>query len=192
VSPQDDLQILEFKTQTEWEEWLGKNYSQELGVWLRFYKKASGIESINYDQALEEALCYGWIDGQARSLDEKSYLQKFTPRRKRSMWSKTNIDHVERLKKLGKMREPGLAAFEAAKADGRLDDAYDSSTNMQMPEDFLKELSKNKKAEKFFQSLNRANTYAIAWRLQTAKKEETRARRMKQFLEMMAKEEKLH
>ena len=188
----NDVPILEFKDQESWEEWLSKNYDNQTGIWLRFYKKASGVETINYAQALDVALCYGWIDGLVNKYDDKSYLQKFTPRRSKSIWSKINIENVARLEKAGKMKDPGLAEVERAKADGRWQSAYDSPANMKIPEDFLKELSKNKKAERFFQTLNRANLYAIAWRLQTAKKTETREKRMKEILAMLNREEKFH
>lgn len=188
----DNYEILDVKASREWERWLAGNHANANGVWLRFYKKATGISTLTHDQALDEALCYGWIDGQSRSLDEKSWLQKFTPRRPKSIWSKRNIEHIERLKKAGKMKTAGIAALEAAKADGRFHQAYDSPANMKMPADFLKELARNKRAGEFFQTLNKSNTYAIAWRLQTAKKAETRARRLKQILEMLAKGEKFH
>ena len=155
-------------------------------------KKATGKPSVNYGAALDEALCYGWIDGQKNKYDNESYLQKFTPRRPRSIWSKRNIEHIERLEKEGKMRSAGRKAVEAAKSDGRWERAYDSPKNMEVPEDFIAELSKNKKALAFFESLNKTNRFAIAWRLQTAKKPETRERRKKVMLEMMERGEKFH
>jgi uncharacterized protein YdeI (YjbR/CyaY-like superfamily) len=187
-----DFPIIFFDSQKKWRNWLAKNYSTVDGVWLQFYKKDSGVKSLKYAEALDEALCFGWIDGQSKSLDEKSYLQKFTPRRKRSLWSKRNIEKVEQLIKDRKMHKAGIEQIEAAKADGRWQKAYDSPANMKMPEDFLKELSKKPKALKFFNTLNKTNTYAIAWRLQTAKKPETRERRMKIIIEMLNKGEKFH
>ena len=156
------------------------------------FKKDSGVKSVTYDEALDVALCYGWIDGQKNKHDARSWVQKFTPRRARSIWSKRNVEHVERLIAEGKMTAAGWVQIEAAKADGRWTRAYDAAKDMKVPEDFLKELSKNKKAKAFFDTLNKANTYAIAWRLQTAKKPETRERRMNALLEMMKKGEKLH
>ena len=147
---------------------------------------------MTYAEGLDEALCCGWIDGQLDKYDEKSWLRKFTPRRSKSVWSKRNIEHVNRLIQAGKMKLAGLKEVEAAKADGRWERAYDSPSAMQVPEDFLKELSKDKKAKAFFETLNKANTYAIAWRLQTAKKPETREKRMKAILEMLKRGEKLH
>jgi uncharacterized protein YdeI (YjbR/CyaY-like superfamily) len=187
-----DLQIISFKSQKEWERWLAKNHAISDGIWMRLFKKDSGVPSVTYAEALDEALCYGWIDGQLDKYDDKSWLRKFTPRRPKSVWSKRNIGHVDRLTRAGKMRPTGLKEIEAAKADGRWRQAYDSPSAMQVPEDFLQELSKNKKAKAFFETLNKANTYAIAWRLQTAKKPETRAKRMKALIEMLKKGEKLH
>jgi uncharacterized protein YdeI (YjbR/CyaY-like superfamily) len=187
-----DLPVLEFTDPNQWRTWLEKNFDYQAGVWLRFFKKASGIESINYDQALDEALCFGWIDGLVNKYDEASYLQKFTPRRSKSTWSKKNLENIARLTKLKKMAPPGIAEVERAKADGRWERAYDSPANMEIPKDFLKELAKDPKAEIFFKSLNKSNIYAITWRLQTAKTEATRQKRMTQILEMLAREEKFH
>ncbi len=187
-----DLPVKEFKTQAAWEKWLEKNHDKSPGVWMRFYKKASGVKSMNYDQALDGALCYGWIDGQTNKYDDDSWVQRFTPRRARSIWSKRNVGHVDRLTKAGKMKAAGQEQIDAAKADGRWSVAYDSHSTMEIPEDFLKALAKNKKAKAFFESLNKANLYSIAFRLQTAKKPETREKRMKQILEMMKNGEKFH
>ena len=184
--------IKSFSSPEKWEAWLSKNHNDPIGIWLRMFKKDSGIKSVRYAEALDVALCYGWIDGQAKKHDTDSWIQKFTPRRKRSIWSKRNQEHVARLIKEKKMTAMGLKEIEAANADGRWDQAYDSPANMKIPEDFLKALSKNKKAEAFFKTLSKSNTYAIAWKLQTAKKPETRERRMKLLLDMLAKEEKLH
>ena len=186
-----DLPIMSFENQKQWEEWLAQHYSST-GIWLRFYKKASKIATITYAEALEVALCYGWIDGQANKFDEVSYLQRFTPRRKKSIWSKINTKHVERLIKEGRMKEPGLKAVQEAKADGRWEKAYDSPSTMTIPADFMKELMKNKEAYEFYQTLTKANTFAIAYRLQTAKKPETIEKRKKQILEMLQKGEKFH
>lgn len=186
-----DLPIFSFKNQKEWEAWLSANYSST-GIWMRFYKKASGTETVTYAEALEVALCYGWIDGQARRFDEVSYLQRFTPRRKKSVWSKINTKHVERLIQEGRMKESGMKAVEEAKADGRWEKAYDSPSTMTIPDDFLNELKGNKKAYDFFQTLSKTNTYAIAYRLQTARKPETVEKRKKQLLEMLEKGEKFY
>ena len=191
-SEKDNLPILIFKTAKEWEKWMAKNYASSKGIWLRFYKKASGIPSLTYPEAVEVSLCYGWIDGQANKYDENSYLQRFTPRRPKSIWAKKNIERVTRLIASGKMKPSGLKEIEAAKADGRWEMAYDSPATMEIPNDFLKELSKNPKAKTFFGTLNKTNIYSIAWRLQTAKKPETRQKRMKAIIEMLSKKQKFH
>jgi uncharacterized protein YdeI (YjbR/CyaY-like superfamily) len=184
--------ILTFKTQDEFEQWMEQNHETVPGVWLKFAKKGSGITTINHPISLDVALCYGWIDGQSKSLDEIYYLQKFTPRGKKSLWSKINRENVARLIKLKKMKPAGLLVIESAKADGRWDAAYDSPKNMEIPNDFLKELKKDKKAYEFFLSLNKTNTYAIAWRLQTAKKPETLMNRMKVILEILKEGKRFH
>jgi uncharacterized protein YdeI (YjbR/CyaY-like superfamily) len=185
-------EIIPFATSDAWVAWLAKNYTRQEGIWLQMYKKGSDVPTITYDQALDGALCYGWIDGQMKKFDEKSYLQKFTPRRPRSMWSKRNREYVARLIDAGLMREPGLKEIEAAKKDGRWNAAYDKPSDMPMPEDFLQALAKSPRAEIFFKTLNKANTYAIAWRLQTAKKPETRQKRFDMLLAMLERGEKLH
>jgi len=141
---------------------------------------------------LDGALCYGWIDGLKRPFDKKSWIQRFSPRRPKSLWSKINTGRVERLTQLGKIKPPGLLAIEAARKDGRWEVAYNSPGKATIPEDFLAALCKNKKARAFFGTLNKTNLYSIAWRLQTAKKPETRARRMKAILQMLAKGKKFH
>jgi len=190
--PKTDFPIISFATSKKWESWLSKNHSKLNGIWLQFYKKDSKVKSVTYAQALDGALCYGWIDGQSKKYDEESWIQKFTPRRLKSIWSKRNRENVERLYKSGKMTDAGLRVVESAKADGRWERAYDSPSTMKIPDDFLKELSKYKKAKTFFDTLNKANTYSIAWRIQTAKKPETRERWKKRILEMLKKGEKFH
>ena len=184
--------IVSFTSAAEWNAWLDKNHAKSNGVWLRIFKKDSGRKSIFYAEALDEALCHGWIDGQRKSYDVLSWLQRFSPRRPKSVWSKINTGHVARLHKLKKMKAAGLAAVEAAKQDGRWAAAYDSPGTVVIPKDFLDQLCKNKKAKAFFATLNKTNLYSIAWRLQTARKSETRERRMKAILGMMAKGEKFH
>jgi uncharacterized protein YdeI (YjbR/CyaY-like superfamily) len=190
--PRKNLPMRSFSTSREWARWLAKNHSKSNGIWLRFFKKASNIKSVTHDHALDEALCYGWIDGQTRKHDEKSWLQKFTPRRPKSVWSKRNREHFARLFRLKKMRPAGVNEVETAKADGRWDRAYDSPKTMVVPEDFLKELAALTSAHALFKTLNKANTYAIAWRLQTAKRPETREKRMKAILEMLERGETFH
>jgi len=185
-------EVINFKSQKEFRKWFTRNHTRIEGIWLRMFKKETGIKTITHAEALEEALCYGWIDGQGKKYDNESWIVKFTPRRSRSVWSKRNIAIAESLIETKRMKEPGFKQIEAAKADGRWNAAYDSPRNMEVPPDFMKALSANKKALEFFNTLNRANTYAIAWRLQTAKKPETREKRMKLLLEMMADGKKLH
>jgi uncharacterized protein YdeI (YjbR/CyaY-like superfamily) len=184
--------ILPFESPRAWETWLAKHHAESPGIWLRIYKKGSGTASATYVEALDVALCYGWIDGQKQRGDESSWLQRFCPRRPGSGWSRINTLNAERLIKAGRMKPAGLKQVEAARKDGRWQRAYASPGAAQAPEDFLKELAKNKKAQAFFGGLNKANTYAIVYRLQTAKKPETRARRMQAILAMLARGERFH
>jgi uncharacterized protein YdeI (YjbR/CyaY-like superfamily) len=181
-----------FATAKAWEAWLAKHHAVSTGLWVRFHKKSSGHPTVGRAEALDVALCYGWIDAQAKPLDQDSWLQRFTPRGPKSGWSKINTGHAERLIQAKRMRPAGLARIQEAQADGRWQRAYDSPKAMTVPEDFLKALGKDKKAKAFFDTLNRANLYAIGYRLQTAKKPETRQRRMEQILEMMAQGKKFH
>ena len=188
-----EIKVLAFETAQQWRTWLEQHHTTvPQGIQMRIYKKDSGHPTVTYDEALDEALCFGWIDGQKNKYDEVSWLQKFTPRRKRSMWSKRNKEHVARLIKDKKMQPAGLKEVQEAQKDGRWDRAYDNAREMEMPEDFLSELKKDKEAYAFFKTLNRSNTYAIAWRLQTAKRPETRQRRMTELLTMMKNKQKLH
>lgn len=186
------MQILRFESSLDFRRWLEKNHAVSDGLWLRFFKKSSGEKSVIYAEALDEALCFGWIDGQIKSYDKLSWLQKFTPRRPKSQWSERNTLHVDRLIKAGSMAAAGLQAVEAAKADGRWQAAYSSPRNASPPEDFLKKLARNKSAKAFFESLNKANVFSIVYRLQTARKPETREKRMKTILAMMRQDKKFH
>ena len=188
----NEAPILVFDTPKAWESWLAKHHAESSGVWLQIYKRAAVQRSITYAQALDGALCYGWIDSQKRPQDAFSWLQKFGPRRASSGWSRINTQHVERLIEAARMKPAGLKEVAAAKKDGRWKRAYDSPRAATIPADFLAELAKDKKAQSFFEGLNRANLYAIAYRLQTAKKPETRERRMRTLLAMLARSEKLH
>jgi len=187
-----EAKIKSFKNQKAWRTWLENNQELQEGIWLQVFKVDSGIESIKITEALDEALCFGWIDGQRKSFDEQSYLQKYTPRRAQSIWSKRNIRLVEGLIKDGRMKPRGFAEIEKAKADGRWARAYDSHTTMQDDEDLLQELVKDKKAKAFYESLNKTNKFAINFRLQTAKKPETRAKRLKEILTMLKEGKKFH
>jgi len=185
-------EILSFRSSSEFRKWLAVNHRQSDGIWLRFFKKDSGEASITYAEALDQALCFGWIDGQKQRHDDSSWLQRFTRRRAKSGWSKINTQHAERLMQAGQMKPAGQAEIDAARKDGRWTDAYDSPSKATIPEDFLAALRRNKKATAFFESLNKANRYAIAYRLQTAKKPETRERRMAMILAMLARGEAFH
>ena len=187
-----DLLILPFANKKKWTEWLAKQHSKSAGVWLKLAKKDSGIASVTYDEAVESALCYGWIDGQKKGFDDKYWLQKFTPRRAKSIWSKINTEKAVRLIKNGAMKPAGLKAIEAAKIDGRWANAYESPKNISIPQDFQSALDKNKKAKDWFDMLNRTNRYVILSRILTAKKAETRAKRIRQFIEMLEKNEKIY
>jgi len=187
-----ELSTLAFESKEVWRLWLAENHGKSAGVWLKLAKKASGINSVTYDEALEDALCYGWIDGQKKSYDEKSWLQKFTPRGKKSIWSKVNKGKVERLLTGGLMQEAGLAAVEVAKQNGQWDAAYDSQSKITVPEDFQQELDKNEPAKTFFESLNNGSRYSFLFRIQTAKKAETRSKRIDQFIKILEKGEKIH
>ncbi|HZR01629.1 MAG TPA: YdeI/OmpD-associated family protein [Burkholderiales bacterium] len=171
---------------------MAREHTRAPGLLLRIYKKSSGVPSITYSEALDQALCFGWIDGQKLPFDETSWVQKFTPRRAKSSWSKINIAHVDRLIREGQMTPAGLAEVEAAKADGRWAAAYDSPATATVPPEFMKELARNAKAKQFYSTLNKANLYAIAYRLQTAKREETKIKRMKLIIDMLARGEKFH
>lgn len=186
-----ELPIKEFASSKDWEEWLAKNLQSSSGVWLKIAKKASGITTVTYAEGLDVALCYGWIDGQRRSFNEKYFIQKFTPRRPRSLWSKRNVGKVAELIAAGKMTPEGFAEIEAAKLDGRWDAAYDSQKDMVIPEDFIEAVESSTSAKENFAKLNKASLFHIGWRLQTAKTPTVRARRFQVLLEKLEKGEEL-
>ena len=181
-----------FTGKSAWSRWLASNHAKSSGVWLRFAKKASGVKSLTYAEALDSALCYGWIDGQAKSDGDDHYLQKFTPRGKRSIWSKRNRDKALALITSGRMRRSGLAEVERAKKDGRWEAAYDSPRNAIVPDDLQAALEENPTASEFFAALDKQNRYAVLFRVHTAKKPETRAKRIREFVAMLARNEKVH
>ena len=187
-----DIPTLAFKDAPAWESWLTKNQAATNGIWMRIAKKASGKKSITYPEALEVALCYGWIDGLKRPESETTWLQRFTPRRQRSLWSKINRDKALGLIACGRMTPGGLQEIERAKQDGRWEAAYSSPGAATVPADFKKELDQHPAAKAFFRTLSRTNSYAILWRIQTAKKPETRTRRIREFVEMLEKGETIH
>lgn len=186
------MERLSFPSSIEFRNWLKNNHDESSGIWLRIWKVSSGTPTVTYAEALDEALCFGWIDGQKKPCDSRSWLQKFTPRKPGSRWSKKNTEHAERLIKAKKMTLSGLREVKAAKSDGRWKSAYNSFSQAKVPDDFLKELAKNKKAKKFFETLNKTNLYSISYRLQTAKKDETRQRRIKAIIKMLESGEKFH
>jgi uncharacterized protein YdeI (YjbR/CyaY-like superfamily) len=171
---------------------MAKEHTQAPGLLLRIYKKDSGVPSVTYAEALDQALCFGWIDGQKLPLDANSWVQKFTPRRAKGRWSKMNVGHVNRLIQEGQMTPAGLEEVEAAKADGRWAAAYDSSANATVPPEFVEKLARNAKAKQFYATLNKANLFSIAYRLQTAKRPETKIKRIKLIIDMLARGEKFH
>ncbi|MGH2580310.1 MAG: YdeI/OmpD-associated family protein [Actinomycetota bacterium] len=181
----DGLPRLPFASPAQWEEWLENNHAESQGIWIKMAKKASGIESVHYPDVLESALCFGWIDGRREALDERYFLQRFTPRRQRSRWSRINCEKVERLIRQGRMRPAGLAEVERAKADGRWEAAYEAQSRSAMPDDLQRELDLRPTARAFFAELSSQNRYAILLRLQDAKRPETRARRLAKFVAML-------
>ena len=187
-----DLPTKPFASKKQWSDWLAKQYDKSAGVWLKLAKKDSGIKSVTYEEALDVALCYGWIDGQKKSFDDEYWLQKFTPRGPKSIWSKINTEKVERLIASGDMKPAGLKAIESAKKDGRWDAAYASQKNITVPEDFLAALDENQKAKAAFANLKSSERYSFLFRIHNAKKPETRAKHIQKFVEMLEKGENIH
>jgi uncharacterized protein YdeI (YjbR/CyaY-like superfamily) len=189
VAPASDYPILLFADRTAFREWLGAQHAAQPGLWLRIAKAASPLQSITYAEALDLALCFGWIDGQRRSHDGDSFLQKFTPRQKRSPWSKRNREHVARLVAAGEMHPAGLAAVDAARADGRWDRAYDSPGTATVPDDLQAALDEHPEARAFFETLKGGSRFTILYRIQTAVRPETRARRIAECVAMLQRGE---
>ena len=192
MATKPDLPIVPFASRDAWAAWLDEHHATSDGVWLKIAKKGSGIETVSYAEALDAALCYGWIDGQKASLDERHWLQRFTPRRPRSKWSKVNRQKATELIEKGEMRPAGLREVERAKADGRWEAAYDAQSTATVPDDMRRELEKNHRALEFFSKLDSRNRYAILYRIQDAKKPETRARRIEKYVAMLAEQKKLY
>lgn len=187
----DELPIHLFPEPGEFEAWLEENHASSEGVWLKIAKQGTGERSVTYAEALELALCFGWIDSQKRGLDETHFLQRFTPRRPRGRWSKIIREKAEALIAAGRMRPAGVAEVDAAKADGRWEAAYEGQRTAKVPADLQRELDANPAAAKFFASLDSANRYAIVYRLEEAKKPETRERRLRKFVAMLERGEKV-
>jgi uncharacterized protein YdeI (YjbR/CyaY-like superfamily) len=192
VPPTDDLPVIAFDTVADMEVWLEANASSCPGIWLKIAKKASGVVTVSYAEALEVALCFGWIDGQKASYDETYFLQRFTPRRPRSKWSQVNVEHVDRLTKAGRMRPAGLAEVERAKADGRWDAAYGGMATISVPDDLQAALDANPQARDFFETISRTNRFAVLYRVYDAKRPETRARRIRDLVAMLAEHRTIH
>lgn len=187
-----DLPILELASQTAWEQWLDAHHAESRGVWLKFAKKGAKRLTVSYAEAVEGALCYGWIDGQAAPLDEQFWLQRFTPRRRRSKCSQINRDKATALADQGRLRTAGALQVEEAQRDGRWDAAYASPARSVVPDDLQRALDENPAAQAFFDTLNSTNRYAILFRLHDARKPETRARRLDQFITMLKEKRKLY
>lgn len=192
MTPAPDYPIVHFADRAAFRKWLSAHHASSPGLWLQIAKAGAPHKSVTYAEALDVALCFGWIDGQKKSQDAHAFLQKFTPRQKKSGWSKRNREHVERLTAAGEMHASGQAAVDAAKADGRWDRAYDSASAAKVPDDLQAALDAKPKARAFFEKLNAANRYAILYRVQTAVKPETRARRIAEFVAMLVRGETLH
>jgi uncharacterized protein YdeI (YjbR/CyaY-like superfamily) len=192
VAEREDLPIVSFATALEWERWLEEHHGSAAGAWLKFAKKGSGAESVSQAEAVEVALCFGWIDGQAAPHDEAAWLQRYTPRRSRSKWSQINRDKAMRLIAEGRMRPAGLEEVERAKNDGRWEAAYEPQSTATVPDDLAAELERSPGAAAFFATLNRVNRYAILHRIHDAKRPETRAKRIRKYIEMLERGEKIH
>ena len=187
-----ELDVHSFAQPKQWAAWLAAHHAASRGVWLKLAKKASGLASINYAEALTEALAWGWIDGQKKAHDDTAWLQKFTPRSRKSIWSKINRDKALALIAAGQMQPAGLAEVERAQKDGRWEQAYDSPSRSTVPEDLAAAFAANPRAAAFFATLDATNRYAVLFRIQTAKKAETRQKRIADFVAMLARHEKLH
>ena len=187
-----DLPIVPFASRGAWEEWLEERHASSDGVWLKIARKGSGIKSVTFAEALDVALCYGWIDSQRAGFDGRFYLQRFTPRKPRSKWSQVNREKVAGLIAEGRMKPAGFLELERAKADGRWDAAYEPQSAATVPDDLRRELEKNEDAREFFETLNSRNRYAILHRIQDAKRPETRARRIAKYVAMLAEGKKLY
>jgi len=190
-STSHSLPTLSFANQADWDTWLAAHHADARGLWLKIAKQGAETPSVTYAEALESALCYGWIDGQKASLDDTHWLQKFTPRRPKSPWSRVNREKATALIASGKMRPAGLQRVEQAKADGRWDAAYEAQSTISVPDDLQRALEAQPAAKEFFGTLDSRNRFAILYRIQTAKKSATRAARIRTFVEMLAQREKL-
>jgi uncharacterized protein YdeI (YjbR/CyaY-like superfamily) len=192
VAAPPEIPIVPFADQAAWNKWLDKHHADSPGIWIHFAKKGSGIPSVSYSEALDVALCYGWIDSQRKGYDEKTFIQKFTPRGARSMWSVINRDKAVALVESGKMMPAGISEMERARKDGRWDAAYASQSTMEVPPDLRAALDARPRAAKFFTTLTSQNRYAILFRIHNAKRAETRAKRIADFVAMLGRHETIH
>ncbi len=192
MSGKQDLPIGSFESREAWERWLAEQHATSSGLWLKIAKKESGVATVSYAEALDVALCYGWIDGQKDKFDDKYWLQRFTPRKPRSKWSKVNCGKATELIEKGDMKSAGLREVERAKADGRWEAAYEAQSTATVPEDLQRALEENDTAREFFSTLDKANRYAILYRIQDAKKRETRARRIEKYVAMLSEQKKIY
>jgi uncharacterized protein YdeI (YjbR/CyaY-like superfamily) len=192
MAAKQDLPVLAFPSRQAWEAWLDEYHESSSGIWLKFAKKGSGIESVSHAEALEEALRHGWIDGQAAKFDEDHWLQRFTPRRPRSRWSRINRDKATELIERGDMKPAGLRQVELARADGRWDAAYEAQSTATVPDDLQRELDRHPAAREAFAALDSRNRYAILYRIQDARRPETRARRIRRYVAMLERGETIH
>ena len=190
--PTDPLPVMSFESTDAWDAWLGAHHADSPGLWLKIAKKGAAGRTISYSEALDVALCHGWIDGQKGRYDDEYWLQRFTPRKPASKWSKINTERVAALIASGRMRPAGLHEVERARADGRWEQAYESQSRVTVPEDLARALAENERARAFFATLDSANRYAILYRIGTAKKPETRAKRIDTFVTMLSEHKKIH
>ena len=187
-----DLPVMAFPDQAAFEAWLEAEGATAPGVYVKLAKKGAGVASVTYAEIVESALCFGWIDGRANRIDDQFYVQRMTPRRPKSVWSKKNVDAVEALTEAGRMRPAGLAAVEAARADGRWERAYAGSATITVPDDFAEALAAEPAAQKEFETLDGANRYAVLWRVHTANTPATRAKRIATLVQMLAEGRRIH
>jgi uncharacterized protein YdeI (YjbR/CyaY-like superfamily) len=192
MTAKPDLLIISFASRNGWEAWLDEHHADSDGLWLKIAKKGSGIETVTQPEALEVALCYGWIDSQAKTFDGDYWLQRFTPRKPRSKWSRVNREKVEKLIEAGRMKPAGLREVERARSDGRWEAAYEAQSRATVPDDLRRDLEKSKVAREFFDTLDSRNRYAILHRIQDAKKPQTRARRIQKYVAMLNEEKKIY
>jgi uncharacterized protein YdeI (YjbR/CyaY-like superfamily) len=190
--PPDQLPVLAFESAQAWDDWLSQYHADSAGLWVKIAKKGSGTATVTYSEAVDVALCHGWIDGQKGSFDDGFWLQRFTPRKPASKWSRINTERVAALVEAGRMRPAGLAEVERAKADGRWDSAYHPQSTATVPADLAAALAENERASAFFATLNSANRYAILYRIADAKRPETRAKRIATFVAMLSEHKQLH